>query len=102
MSKADSKYAHPAYTRYPHLKNQYNNVADYIHSPRNIVYSSWVKTFAWLPVTTMDKQKVWLKPVYRRERKLLQDIPQFPVKALDQTQWATLDYILERKLEGLD
>ena len=99
---SSSKYAHPAFTRYPHLKKQYNNVADYIHSPQNVVYSSWAKKFAWFPVKTLDNRRVWLKTVYRRERKLLADIPQFPVKALDQVQWATLDYILERKLKGLD
>ena len=100
--KASSKFAHPEFTRYPHLKWKKYNVADYIHSPSNIVYSSWAKKFAWLPVTTLDKRRVWLKTVYRRDRKLLADIPQFPVNALDQVQWATLDYILERKLKGLD
>lgn len=98
--KANSNFAHPAFTRYPHLKQ--HNAVDYIHSAKNIVYSPWAKTFAWFPVKTLDNQRVWLRTVYRRDRKLLTDIPQFPVKALDQVQWATLDYILERKLKGLD
>ena len=102
MSESDNKYAHPAFTRYPHLKKRWSNVADYIHSPKNVVYSSWVRKFAWLPVTTLDNRRVWLTNVYRRERKLLTDIIQFPVGAMDQVQYATLDYILERKLKGLD
>lgn len=77
------------------------NQADYIHSPDNIVYSSWRRWFAWVPVTTIKGDKKWLCTLYRRERQLLADIPQLPVGILNKTQYATLDEIIERKLQGL-
>lgn len=77
-----------------------HSAADFIHSRENIVYTSWQKTFAWLPKTTLAGNRVWFQTVYRRDRKLLADIPQFPVGALNKVQWATLDEILQRKLEG--
>ena len=99
MSKADNNYAHPAYTRYPHLKSGHS-AADFIHSHKNIVYGPWQKTFAWLPKTTLAGNRVWFQSVYKRDRKLLADIPQLPVGALNKVQWSTLDEILQRKLEG--
>jgi len=78
-----------------------HNAVDYIHSSENVVYSDWVKTFVLLPVTTIHGNKVWFRNVYRRRRKLLADIPQFPVNALDRVQYATIDEIIERRLKGL-
>lgn len=79
-----------------------NNFADYIHSPKNVVYSSWELFFAWRPITTLGGQRIWLQRAYRRRRKLLMDIPQFPVGAFDKVQYSTAVEIAERKLRGLE
>lgn len=72
-----------------------------IHSSTNVIYTKWEQHFAWWPVTTINGSKRWLCEVYRRDRKLLHDLPQFPVKALDRIQYATFDEIIERKIKGL-
>lgn len=33
---------------------------------RKIETSPWQRWFAWHPVTTIAKQRMWMKPVYRR------------------------------------
>lgn len=78
-----------------------HNAVDYLHSADNVIYSRWDETFAWLPVKTLGGERVWLTRVFRRKRTLLNDIPQFPVKALDKVQYATFEEIVERKLKGL-
>lgn len=78
-----------------------HNAVDYLFSTDNIVYTEWQKRFAWLPVKTLSGKTVWLRTVYTRERKLIDDIPQFPVSALNKLEHATLDQILSRKLRGL-
>jgi hypothetical protein len=78
-----------------------NVIADYLHSADNVIYSEWKVTFAWLPKRTIAGNKVWLRKVYRRRRTLLHDLPQFPVNAMERIQYATLEEIVERSLNGL-
>lgn len=78
-----------------------NNVADYIFSHENLVYTPWERIFAWLPKTTINNERVWLRFIYKRERMLIHDIPQLPVKALNKIQYATAMDIAERTLRGL-
>ena len=74
------------------------NVNDFIYSAENIRFSEWKKTFAFLPVTTISNQRVWLKFVYKRKRWLLVEPPQFPVNKFRKIEYATVDEILRIKL----
>lgn len=78
-----------------------HNAVDYLHSADNLAYTKWQKTFAWLPVKTLTNKIVWLQVVYRRKRKILLSIPQFPDSKFNRTEYATLENIFERKLKGL-
>lgn len=85
-----SMYGHPAYTRYPHLKP----------GPTDAKYTKWQKHFAWKPTKTLCGERVWLKYVYRRERIVEWTPPQFPPKAFNRTEYATLEHVLTQKLSG--
>ena len=80
---------------------QGHNAVDYLHSADNLVYTPWRKTFAWWPVKTISHNRVWLRMVYCRKRKILMSIPQFPDSKFNRTEYATLENIFERKLRGL-
>ena len=83
-------HGHPAYTRYPHLKAQ----------PTDASYTEWQKWFAWKPVKTMTGEKVWLRTIYRRQRTVPWTPPNFPVDALNQTQYAEWETILNLKMRN--
>lgn len=77
-----------------------HNVNDFIHSAANLKYTKWEKTFAFLPVTTITKQWVWMKTVYKRRRWMLIEPPQFPVNKFRGVEYATSDEIAENFLSG--
>jgi hypothetical protein len=86
----------------PRMTMQKHNAVDYLHSADNLVYTPWKRIFAWFPVTTISKNKVWLSYVFQRKRKIKLSIPQFPDSKFNRTEYATLENIFERKLKGLD
>ena len=53
-------YNHPAYTRYPQLKNG-GIAGDFINSEDNLITTKWEKTFAFTPKKTITGKKVWFK-----------------------------------------
>lgn len=77
------------------------NYADYLHSADNVMYTEWLEMFAFIPRETVTGNRVWMRKIYTRRRTLLQDLPQFPVNAMDQNQYATLEEIMDRKFRGL-
>ena len=78
-----------------------HNAVDYLFSGDNVIYSVWIPHFVWWPVKTITGRRIWLKYCYRRERRLLNDIPQFPVNALNKIQSDAWEELVERKLQGL-
>lgn len=82
-------YQHPVFTRYPHLKAH----------PTDSQYSEWQRTFAFTPKKTLSGKRVWLKYIYKRQRRyLLKPFAEYST----QTQYATLDQVLARRLTGED
>lgn len=77
-----------------------HNVNDFIYSAANLKCTKWKKTFAFLPVTTITKQRVWLKTVYKRRRWMIVEPPQFPVNKFRRVEYATSDEIAENFLSG--
>lgn len=90
-------YNHPAYTRYPQLKNG-SIAGDYINSEDNLRTTDWKKIFAFTPKITITGNKVWLKTIYKRERWLHIEPPQFPVNSFNKTEYAEWDEILNLKM----
>jgi len=80
-------YSHPAYTRYPHLKDK--------TKPH---YSEWKKIFAWKPCKTIGGKKVWLRNIYLRTITIEWTPPMFPAGAYHNKQYATWDEILNIKM----
>ena len=77
-------YSHPAYTRYPGLKDK--------TKPKK---SSWSKVFAWTPKKTITKKTVWLRFVYCRHITIEWMPPSFPAGPYSNFQYATWEEILE-------
>lgn len=77
-----------------------HNANDFIYSPDNIRRTKWKKTFAWLPVTTITKQHVWLKTVYKRRRWMIVEPPQFAINKFRRVEYATSDEIAQNFLSG--
>lgn len=77
------------------------SVNDFIYSAENLRYSEWKRKFALFPVTTLSKERVWLRYVYKRKRWLLVEPPQFPVNSFKKYEYATAEDLLRLKL-GVD
>lgn len=90
-------YNHPAYTRYPQLKKG-GIAGDYINSEDNLRTTEWKKIFAFTPKITISGNKVWLKTIYKRERWLHIEPPQFPVNSFNKKEYAEWDEILNLKM----
>jgi hypothetical protein len=86
--KLNTNFSHPAYTRYPHLKD-----------PTQPEYSKWEKWFAWRPVETIAGHKVWLKTIYKRQRSIKWTAPTYPPKYFDTIQYAEWETIFKLKIE---
>ena len=80
-------YNHPAYARYPHLKN-----------PTEAEYTPWIKWFAWKPVILLSGNRVWLQKVYKRERSVQWVPPAFPEGSFDRIEYSRWEDIMENKL----
>ena len=91
-------YSHPAFTRYPHLKKG-SIAGDYINSEENLRTTDWKKTFALTPKITISGNKVWLKTIYKRQRWLHIEPPQFPVNSFNKTEYAEWEEILNLKMK---
>lgn len=70
--------------------------------PTDARFTPWVKTFAWRPVTVFGGQRIWFRTIYKRQRIVEWTAPTFPPRGLDITQYATLEQVLTRKLNGED
>ena len=81
-------YNHPAYSRYPHLKN-----------PTEACHTPWKKWFAWKPVTLLSGKIVWLRNVYKRERTVQWVPPAFPEGSFDRIEYSTWEDIMENKFK---
>jgi hypothetical protein len=92
-----ANYNHPAYSRYPHLKNK-SIAGDYINSEDNLRTTDWKKTFAFTPKITITGNKVWFKTIYKRKRWLHIEPPQFPVNSFNKTEYAEWEEILNLKM----
>ena len=93
-----ANYNHPAYTRYPQLKNKGSIAGDYINSEDNLRTTKWKKTFAFTPKITISGNKVWFKIIYKRKRWFHIEPPQFPKDHFVKTEYAEWDEILNLKM----
>jgi len=87
--RPNTNFSHPAYTRYPHLKEK---------GPTDPEYTEWQKWFAWKPVKCLDGERAWLKYVYKRERTIKWTPPQFPPDAFNRTEYSTWEGILNMRM----
>jgi|TARA_A100001011_G_C14214759_1_gene801507 hypothetical protein len=83
-------YNHPAYSRYPHLKEK---------GPTDAQYTNWEKWFAWKPVKLLSGKSVWLKSIYKRQRTVRWVPPTFPEGAFDRIEYSTWEDIMENKFK---
>jgi hypothetical protein len=90
-------YNHPAYTRYPQLKNG-GIAGDFINSEDNLITTKWEKTFAFTPKKTITGKKVWFKKLFKRKTRLKVEPPQFPVNSFNKTEYAEWEEILNLKM----
>lgn len=91
-------YNHPIYWRYPHLKNK-SIAGDYIYSEENLRTTEWKKTFALTPKITISGNKVWFKKLFKRNRWLHIEPPQFPKDSFSKTEYAEWEEILNLKMK---
>ena len=93
---------HPVFTRYPQLmgKNYFGVASDYINSEGNLRFTEWEKTFVLTPKVTISGKKVWLRTVYKRQRWLHIEPPQFPVDSFRKTEYAEWEDILNLKMRS--
>jgi|TARA_B110000444_G_C18809900_1_gene582003 hypothetical protein len=80
-------YSHPAFTRYPHLKDK--------TQPQ---YSEWKKMFAVRPHKTIGGRTVWLQNIFIRTLTIEWTPPTYPAGAYKRTQYATWEEILNIKM----
>lgn len=86
-------------TRKPGEKMTNHNAVDYLHSAENLQYTRWYKSFAWCPVTTINKERVWMRTIYKRVRTIRTSIPPFPDSKFRKTEYATLQDVWQIQLK---
>ncbi len=77
-----------------------NTVADFLHSPDNVIKTEWERHFVLWPRTSVTKKRIWLRYAYRRTVRMRVELPQLPVNSSHRVEWATWEEILQAKLTG--
>ena len=85
-----------------HLTRTHSRKSNMKPQPTDSTYTPWRKWFAWKPVTVFGGGKVWFRTIYKRKRIVEWTPPQFPPNAFDTIQYATIEQVLTRKLNGED
>ena len=86
----NTNFSHPAYTRYPQLKEK---------GPTDTQYTDWEKWFAWKPVKLLSGKRIWLKTIYKRQRTVQWVPPTFPEGSFDRIEYSTWEDIMENKFK---
>lgn len=80
---------HPAYTRYPFLKQKNEKV-----------YTDWKKVFAWRPLKLLNNKWIWLDTVFKRHACFYISIDNnITLIKASRAEYATTQMLLEMKFD---